>query len=152
MPPASRCIQHTIALYMSQSEQTHFKSGLRAGRSSILLYFFLIKGSKISTGKKQKPHCESAPHDLRAAVRLLKSRCSADLPSLYNKRGGRNPVCKWLCWLVSLLLNVPPPIGLIFLLDTSRHTYNYSTKCTCSVSLSSSNLFCSLSGPSRGIQ
>lgn len=36
--------------------------------------------------------------------------CLRDLLRLDNKSGGKNQVCKWLSWLLSLLLTVPPPI------------------------------------------
>lgn len=67
--------------------------------------------------------------------------CFRALLSPDNKRRDKNWVCKWLCWLLSLFLTVPPPIWLISPLDTQTQTYNYSTKCTCSLFLCSSSGF-----------
>lgn len=51
--PPLGLLKHTIALYMSQSQQAHFK-GLRAGRSSILLSFFFslkeVKFQRVKNG------------------------------------------------------------------------------------------------------
>lgn len=54
--------------------------------------------------------------------------------SLENKRQDPNWLRKWLCWLLSRLPTVPPPIHLIFPSARLKHTYNHGTKCSCSVS------------------